>query len=611
MSAATDLETTSATASSTTEPLIRLLDDLRQVTNRAGRTDLTARLIMARAKVGDPRVRIVVVGEPRKGMSTLVNGLVGTEVSATNSDASVPVIVEYGEKLTTAIVRADGQGQTERTMIDPRNSAALLAAPAAGVVRAEFTVPNPLLAEGIVVMDAPGANSDDPARSATTWSIVSAAEAVLFVSDGSREYSAKEIAYLQQLRQICPTVICVLNKIDVFPHWQEVQQANRELLDNAGLEFAIFPVSAGMRDYANRSGDTQLDVESGVPQLVDYLRQHVITRADAIARDAVLNDIRVISDHVAMAFKTESDALRDPRRAAEITERLRAARQNADDLRQRSANWQLTLADGCTELMNDVEHDLRHRLRSLVRAAEAEIMKTDPARRWKDFQNGLDVKIADAVGENFVIAHTSSVELADQVAAKFPAEGRIVTLPELHVDNAETVLDPVQPLEPLESAKSSVTSQLLTSLRGSYGGVLMVGLVTSLLGQALVNVYSIGAGVLLGANAYWDDRKMRKSRRQAEAKVAVSRLMDDVIFQVSKESRFRLRAVQRTLRDHFTEIANETLRSVDDSLQAAQDASNVHQSHRTERIAEIEDQVQRLSQLRQRAASIASTSKAT
>jgi len=39
----------------------------------------------------------------------------------------------------------------------------------------------------------------------------------------------------------------------------------------------------------------------------------------------------------------------------------------------------------------------------------------------------------------------------------------------------------------------------VNSLRGSYGGVLMVGVLTSLAGLQLISVWSVGAGLLLGA----------------------------------------------------------------------------------------------------------------
>ena len=46
-------------------------------------------------------------------------------------------------------------------------------------------------------------------------------------------------------------------------------------------------------------------------------------------------------------------------------------------------------------------------------------------------------------------------------------------------------------------------------------------------------------------------------KRRAEAKAAIRRFADDVSFQVGKESKDRLRLVQRLLRDHFTDIAEQ------------------------------------------------------
>ncbi|WP_231508999.1 hypothetical protein [Nocardia sp. NRRL WC-3656] len=575
-------------------PLLAQLDELLDLTRAAGRADLTARLGMSRARVADPRVRLVVVGEPKNGMSTLVNGLVGSAVSATGSPVSVPVIAEYGPEATATLVRSLPGGRTERQPVDPLNPGPALSA--AGVIRAEFTDPSPLLAEGFVVMDAPGASADAP----TTWSLIAAADAVLYVSDAAAEYTPEQIALLQRIRQVCPTVVCVLNKIDRYSHWSRVQQRNRELLDAAGLGFAVAPISA---DLHLRAGDDhRRDIESGVPQLIDHLRGYVLARADAVAREAALRDIRTITDHLGLALRSEAETLRDPQRYTAITDQLRIARAEADDLRHRSANWQVTLADGCSELMADIEHDLRHRLRVLVRHAESEITKRDPARSWDEFGADLDSRICEAVEENFVVAHYRAVELAEQVTAKFPADSRDVPLPDLRLEDPGDVLEPVASLEPLDTAKVSFTSSLLNVMRGSYGGLLMVGLLTSLLKMPLVNWYSGAAAALLGINALWEDRKLRRERRQSEAKVAVARLMDDVIFQVGKESRHRLRAMQRMLRDHFTDLADQTLRSVDESLRAAEEAAAINSPEsRERRLTEIERSMVRLREIRENA----------
>ncbi|MEU2038033.1 dynamin family protein [Nocardia niwae] len=595
MSAAAGLKAATVKHPDAMAPLIRILDELRETARFAGRDDLGSRLGMVRARVSDPRVRLVVVGRPKNGMSTLVNSLVGASVSATNSDLSVPVIVEYGSEPTATLVRQTEYGRTERQSVDPLDPGPALATQ--GVVRAEFTQPNPLLADGVVVMDAPGSLGDDR----TTWSMIAAADAVLYVGEAGTELTVEQIAELQRIQQICPTVICVLNKIDVFPHWSRTQQRNRELLDSAGLGFAVAPVSAELHRQAGLTGDYQRDIESGVPQLIDHLRDYVVARADAVALEAAAQDIRLVCDHLALTLRTEAEALRDPRRRAEITDQLARARDEADQLRQRTANWQVTLVDGATELMADIEHDLRHRLRSLIREAETEIAQTDPARRWKEFGADLDARICEAVEENFAVAHYRSMELCEQVAAKFPADNRTPPLPDLRLANPGEVLEAVQPLEPLESAKAGVTQQFLTGLRGSYGGILMVGLATSLLGMSLVNWYSAGAGVLLGVNALWDDRKNRKLRRRAEAKVAVARLMDDVIFQVGKESRNRLRAMQRVLRDHFTDIATEVARGADDALRLAEENYGKYGDRRPERIADLDARLGRVRALREEA----------
>ena len=534
--------TTSRTGS--TARMIELLDQLQVLTDAAGRPDLGNHLAAARIRVIDPRLRIVAAGQSGQGMSSLIEAI-------TNPSSDLL---------------------------------------AGGIQSVEF-------------VDTPGTSGAESARAGAVLSALPGAGAVLFVSDASQEYTEPEIAFLRQVRQLCPTVIGVITKIDLYPRWADIQAANRAHLTRAGLDIPLLPLSAAMSEVARRSGDAELSVESGVPQLVDFLRHQVVAEADVVLRNAVINDVRFVSDHIAMALNAELNALNDPSSGVELLQRLREAREAADRLRQRTANWQLVLGDGVTELAVDVEHDLRHRLRSVVREAEADIMASDPAKRWDEFGTWLNGRIADSVQDNFVLAHLRSRDLAEKVAARFVDEGQ-VAVPELYLDHTGSVLDPVQTLEPLERRKAGIVQRVITSVRGSYGGVLMVGLMTSLAGLALVNPYSIGAGVLLGANTFWEDRKTHTSRRQAEAKAAVARLMDDVIFQVGKESKYRLREAQRILRDHFAGIATEMLRSADDALRAAQEANQMHTDQRGNRIAEVHQGLSELRQLRVRAAGL-------
>ncbi|MGH3540470.1 MAG: dynamin family protein, partial [Pseudonocardiaceae bacterium] len=571
MSVMTDPAARNGTDTGSTTAITELLDRLRLLTDAANRPDLGTHLAQARIRVTDPRLRIVVTGQAGQGMSSLVEAITGAPVIATGKTA--PVVASYSDSDFVRLVPAPTAGAEPEAGAGP-------------VPRVEVGAPNDLLAEGVVLIDTPGASGLDTGRAGAVLSLLPAAGAVLFVSDASQEYTEPEIAFLRQIRQLCPTVIGVITKIDLYPRWADIQRANRTHLTNAGLDIPLLPLSATMGEIARRNSDAELAVESGVPQLVDLVRHRVVGDADIVLRNAVVNDVRFVSDHLAMALNAELDALNDPSCGAELVARLRDAWEAADRLRQRTANWQVVLGDGATELTVEVEHDLRHRLRGVVREAEADIMTSDPAKRWEEFGSWLDGRIAESVQDNFVLAHTRCRALAEKVATRFVAEGRSA-VPELYLDHTGSILDPVQSLEPLDSRKTGIVQRAISSVRGSYGGVLMVGLMTGLAGLALVNPYSIGAGVLLGANTFWEDRKSQTSRRQAEAKAAVARLMDDVIFQVGKESKYRLREAQRTLRDHFTTVATEMLRSADDAWRAAQEANQIHTEHRAGRIVEV------------------------
>lgn len=229
-------------------------------------------------------------------------------------------------------------------------------------------------------------------------------------------------------------------------------------------------------------------------------------------------------------------------------------------------------------------------MRHITREAETAVDEGDPGKDWTRIGEWLQEQIADAVGDNFVWAHERSIYLAENVARHFAESGEgqlpagdIAALAEL-----DGIMDPVTSLSDLESGRMGITSKVLVGMRGSYGGVLMFGLVSTMMGFALLNPVSLGAGVLLGSKAYKDDKEQRVLKRRADAKQAIRKFTDDVAFQVGKESRDRLRAVQRVLRDHFTEVAEQTLRSVDDSLKAAQEAATLQSSERASRTAELE-----------------------
>ncbi|EGD24739.1 dynamin family protein [Prescottella equi] len=589
--------------------LTSLLDRTSEIASSAGRADLVDRLAVVRRRVVDPRFRVVVVGQLKQGKSQFVNSLLNLSVCSVGDDetTAVPTVVQHAEQASAELVLAEPGGETRRVEVplaelDSVTPSTPLAQ-GREVLRLEVGVPSPLLADGLVFVDTPGVGGHGNPHAAATLGLLPGADAVLVLSDASQEFTEPELAFLRQVTGLCPAVACLITKTDLYPHWRRIVEADAGHLTRAGIDVPLLPVSSLLRSHAMRLDDRSLHDESGFAALYDFLRERVVDHAAGGLRRAVSLDVHAVVEHLMLSLGSELAALRDPAKGAAAVAELQRAKAVTEELQKKTSRWQQTLADGIADLASDIDHDLRDRLRQVTREAERAVDECDPGKEWDELGEWLEQQIAQSVGDNFVWAHERALWLAEVVAEHF-ADAGTVELPHLDVGDLDSVLDPVAALSDLESGRIGIAQKVLVGMRGSYGGVLMFGLITTLMGMTLLNPISVGAGVLLGTKAYRDDRETRVVKRRADAKVAIRRFTDDVSFQVGKESKDRLRLIQRLLRDHFTAIAEQTLRSLGDSLRAAQEAAKVESTGRTRRAVEVEQQLAVLETLKGRAAQL-------
>lgn len=591
-----------------------LVEAALEIGNRSDRPDLVARLEQTRSRLLDPTVRVLVVGEFKQGKSQLVNALVIAPVCPVDDDVAtaVPTVVHHADTACAVLIHEpDTEGEPARRTPVPVEQLSRFISEAGNpgnrerVVRAEVGIPRQLLTGGLALVDTPGVGGLGSVHTASTVAELPTAAAVLLVSDASQEYSEPEMNFLRKAMKLCPNVAAVLTKTDLYPEWRRIADLDRGHLAAAGVEAELLPVSSSLRLHATRTEDTELNAESGFPELIAFLRHRVVGQATQLSKRGVSHDVLSVTEQLVMVLRAELDAQQDPDRAQALIGELEAARQRAEGLRQRTSRWQQTLTDGVQDLSSDIDHDLRDRTRHIVREAEDAINESDPGKVWEQFSDWLYQQVSQAVADNFVWTTQRARWLAERVAEHF-AESSEDLLPEILLGDATTALERAVELDEVGSGRTGIGSQLLVGVRGSYGGLLMVGLLSGLVGLALFNPFSIGAGVLLGAKTLKEDRDARLKRRQAEAIVAVRQYVDDVIFQVGKDSKDKLRVVQRTLRDHFTALAEEMSRSINDSVQAAQRAAKTDSTDRDRRIRELKRMLEEIATLRKRAAALVS-----
>jgi hypothetical protein len=598
--------------------LIELVDQGIALTATGDRADLRRRLEQTKDRLLDPSIRIIVVGEFKQGKSQLVNALVNAPVCPVDDDiaTAVPTSVRYGEHPAAFVLSQrsssgtiESGGRVERTEVAVRELAGFVSERAKPdrngdqeVTGAEVLLPRKLLQSGLTLIDSPGVGGLTSAHALTTLAALPSAHAMLFVSDASQEYTEPEIQFLRHAMRISPNVACVLTKTDLYPHWREVEELNRGHL--AGIDPSIrqYPVSSHLRLTAVESSDSELNAESGFPELIGYLRRDVVGKAELLQRRSTASDLLSTTEHLRLAIDSELSALQNPEKTPEIVAQLEATKGRADELRRISSRWQITLNDGVTDLIADMEHDLRDRMRSIQREGEDSIDEGDPGPVWDQFVEWFEQRVSAAVTDTFVWTQERATWLSEKVARHFTEDE--VALPVINVDDTRDVLDTVGGVATLDSGRMGAMQKFYIGLKGSYGGVLMVGIITGIVGMSLINPLSLAAGAVIGRKAYKDDTEARLLRRRNEAKTLIRRQVDEIIFQVGKQLRDRLRIVQRTTRDHFTAIADEHHRSLADSVLAAQKAATMYAAERDKRVTVLRRDLERVDALTKRARAI-------
>lgn len=619
------------------------------------RPDLAARLTRTHERVLDPSVHVFVVGEYKQGKSSLINALLDTEVCPVDDDlaTAVPTAVRYAEHECAAVVRrpvAGGTGEgadgdlaaeppapapvrvpisldrlaghiTEASASDGADDSAHVAEPGGGDRGAaaghrdaapadrpahavEIGLPRALLAAGLVIVDTPGVGGLGSPQAATTLGALSMADALIMVSDAGQELTAPELEFLQAARRMCPTVLCVLTKVDFHPHWRAIRDLNAGHLARHGVEAPILCTAAPLRVLATRTGDRALDDESGFAALEARLRDGIVADAERRAVRTASAAVADAAEQLAAPFEREREALTaiDGRQAVAHLSELQA---RATRLGSSVARWQQTLADGIADLTADLDHDLRARLRVAAKEADDAVDAADPADMWDEFEPWLRRRVSQDVVATYAVLHRRARQLAATVGEHFEEAGRGVGVrPE--VFDPSRLVGEVEADTDIDTSTMGRGEAIMTGVRGGYMGVLMFGMLGSMLaGLSMLNPATAVIGIAMGRKSLRQEKDRRLAQRRNSAKVAHRKYADEVGFVVMKDARDTLRRVQRQLRDHYAARAEELQRTTNEALAAARQAATSDVSTRQRRLRDVEAELERIDGLRRTALDLA------
>ena len=256
---------------------------------------------------------LVVIGEIKKGKSSLINALLGiTNVLPVSSDVATATVfrVVYGQKRRNVVVlrskpvsdntldysaiTADAISMefnrmanqkiilTEREVTDeelflygaedgnPENEK--------GVDHIRIEIPCEALRNGLEIIDTPGLGGLMKAHADITWGYIPNAQAVLFVLESVESpFTKDEHLFLSRIKTITPRIIFAQTKIDKVDDtkWKSWRERNLEEISKVlGIpkeQIPYFPVSSEDKQIFLEDGDPEDFESSGFGHLENFI----------------------------------------------------------------------------------------------------------------------------------------------------------------------------------------------------------------------------------------------------------------------------------------------------------------------------------------------------
>jgi GTP-binding protein EngB required for normal cell division len=286
---------------------------IRAIQNRVAklkREDIAAPYQELMVKLAEDRFTLAVLGQFKRGKSSLMNAIIGRELLPTGvlPLTSAITVLRYGPAERLVVIREDAlfpeelpTGRLAEFVTERGNPGNVKR-----IKVARVEVPLAFLRHGLEFVDTPGVGSSIEANTATTYQFLPQCDAAIFVTSVDSPLSKTELEFLAGVRQHVRKVFFVVNKIDLLSpaEREDVLEYVRDSLAHLPQDqrVSLFPASARHGLQAKQTGSAEGYGDSGLRSLEEALAAFLATEKAATFLDSVLDKaIRLLPGAMAMS----------------------------------------------------------------------------------------------------------------------------------------------------------------------------------------------------------------------------------------------------------------------------------------------------------------------
>ena len=362
-----------------------------------------------REKIRSNAFNLVVVGQFKRGKTSLINALLGAEILpvAVVPLTSIVTIMTYGEALRIKVYFNDGkiaeikpeslmEYVTEKG--NPKNIK--------DVHEVVITYPSPYLKDGVRLIDTPGVGSIYQHNTDVAYQYLPKSDAALFLLSVDQPMSRAELDFLNDVKEFSNKIFFVLNKADYLREndLKESLEFSKTGLEEAmGSEVKLFPVSARLALEGAAEKSDEMIQKSMLPIFSKDLNRFLMEEKGNVLLLSVADNLLRIISQAKLELALELKSLETP--LDELKKKITLFEDKKREVMLEKQDFDILL-DGETKRLakNVLDEDITRFRKGLLAHEQPHLeeqfvqMKTLPSR---ELRNALEQSVVNHVKQAF------------------------------------------------------------------------------------------------------------------------------------------------------------------------------------------------------------------